>query len=277
MNSKPTREFATLLIEVYAMYGKPMPDAPVIGAWWKSLAPFPQNIVAQAFSAYALERPDFAPVPNSIAARCRLLDGRPDENEAWAIAATVRDELATVVWTEEMAAAWNHCCTLAHDEVAARMAFKGAYARLVAEARAAGRPAKWTVSEGADKLLKAGAVRDAVRLGRIAPEVAKTLQVTLQSNGNGPLAHGDAVRIGFNAPVEDSPYPEGLKRVKALVATLEDPREKAARLRDERVEAEFEADKAAREKSAAKVRQYKIDHAADIAKLERIGSAKLKP
>lgn len=238
---KPSREFALLLAQVYGMYGKPLPDASVIGSWSKALAPFKQDVIEQAFSAYSMERPDFAPVPMSIAARCRLLDGRPDENEAWALSLAAKDEQATVVWTEEMSAAWHQSRSLAHDEVACRMAFKDAYKRLVAEARARGTPAKWNISEGPDKLAKLAAVKDAVRLGRIAPEAVAGLQ------------------IAYTAPSQSDEYPEGLRKVKELVAGLEDPREKANRIRDERVQAEYEAEQQEKRAIDARVKQYQND------------------
>lgn len=82
MSNKPTPAFVELLKRVMADYGKPLPDASVILAWWNALAPFKPEALRQAFSDYALERPDFPPVPNSIAARCRLLERlEPHENK----------------------------------------------------------------------------------------------------------------------------------------------------------------------------------------------------
>lgn len=112
--------------------------------------PFPPLVIKQAFETYRIERPDFAPTPNGVAARCKLLDGRPDENEVWAIAQVSRDEADTVVWTEEMAQAFDIARPLLikGDEIGGRRAFKEAYKRLVNEARSINRPTKWIVSAG---------------------------------------------------------------------------------------------------------------------------------
>lgn len=174
MSTKPTAEFAQLLAQVMASYGKPLPDAVIVRSWWTSLAPFPGQVVREAFSAYALEKPDFAPVPNSIAARCRLLDGRPGVEEAWAIALASRCEADTVVWTSECAEAFGACRAVLElgDEIGARMSFKDAYLRLVARSRAANEPASWQVSIGWDETRRDAAVKRAITAGLLpAPEV----------------------------------------------------------------------------------------------------------
>jgi len=103
MNQEAFAKFTRLLADIMASYGKPLPDTPIVQAWWRELQPFGAAVIQQAFIAYKNERPDIAPVPNSIAARCRLLDGRPDENEAWAVALTTRGEEDTVVWRRKCA------------------------------------------------------------------------------------------------------------------------------------------------------------------------------
>jgi hypothetical protein len=142
MRKEDLPQFAALLADVLAGYGKPLPEKGEIGIWFKQLSPFPGSTIRKAFEAYRMERPDFAPAPNGIAARCKLLDGRPDENEAWAVALTSQDEAETVVWTQEMAEAFNLARPLltAGDEIAARMAFKDAYKRLVGDARGSSKP-----------------------------------------------------------------------------------------------------------------------------------------
>ena len=241
MDSKPTREFAALLAEVYGNYGKPIPDAAVVGAWWRALAPFPQRTVVQAFSAYSLERPDFAPVPNSIAARCRLLDGRPDDNEAWAIALSSQDEIETVVWTGEMSEAFLLCKPLmaSGDEIGARMAFKDAYGRLVAAARAANRPVAWSVSPGWDGNRRAVAVNKAVVAGLLAAPDARVL-----------LPNG-----ATDAEVADQ-RPEGLKRLMDTMRELENPADKAERHREERIAADESEDRARKDAIDDQVRAY---------------------
>lgn len=101
----------------------------------------------------------------------RIPGGHPGPEEAWAmVARCLNDERVTVVWTDEMAAAFGVALNLQDDEVAARMAFKEAYARLVAEARSAGKPVRWTPSLGWDHGARAGVLEEAVRLGRLSAE-----------------------------------------------------------------------------------------------------------
>lgn len=164
MNAAEAPRFMQLLAETLAAYGKPLPEAAMARAWLANLEPYPFRTVEAAMQAYRDENGEFAPVPAGIAMRCKLLDGRPGVEEAWAVALASRNEADTVVWTAECAEAFALCRPILGlgDEVGARMAFKEAYQRLVAQARAERRPALWSASVGWD----AGG-RDAV-LGRAA-------------------------------------------------------------------------------------------------------------
>lgn len=103
----------------------------------------------------------------------RISDGRPGANEAWA--ELPHSEDASVVWTEEMSQAYGVSCGL-DDRVAARMAFMETYTRLVSEARAAGKPPKWTYSPGFDESGREAALRKAVDLGRLTAGDARKLE-----------------------------------------------------------------------------------------------------
>jgi hypothetical protein len=170
MRTEDLPQFAALLADVLSGYGKPLPEKAEIGIWFRQLSPFDPAVICKAFEAYRLERPDFAPVPNGIVARCKLLDGRPDENEAWAVAITSQDESETVVWTQEMAEAFNLARPLLADgdAIGARMAFKDAYKRLVDDARATNKPTQWSVSAGWDATRRQVAVQKAVVAGLLA-------------------------------------------------------------------------------------------------------------
>lgn len=105
-------------------------------------------------------------------------DGRPEADEAWAISLRASDEAATVVWTGEIAAAFEAARPVleAGDEVGARMAFKAAYARIVAEARAAGAAPRWVASLGHDPAQRTDALQLAVAQGMLpAPHVQALL------------------------------------------------------------------------------------------------------
>jgi hypothetical protein len=242
MQPKDKPQFGKLLAHVLAGYGKPLPAAAEIDIWYNQLAPFLPSTIKQAFEAYCLERPDFAPAPNGIAARCKLLDGRPDESEAWAVALTSRDERESVTWTSEMAEAFDLARPLLSvgDEIGARMAFKDAYKRLVNEARSLNRPAQWTVSAGWDAGRHQLAAQDAVNAGLLeGPKQPLALP-----NESGMVAA----------------KPEGLKRVMEALAQLEDPLEKAKRLSAARLVAEDEAERARRQALDRKVQAYLREH-----------------
>lgn len=104
----------------------------------------------------------------------RLDDGRPGVEEAWA--AIPRDEYQSVVWTEEMRQAWGVALPLLEeDPVAARMAFKDAYCKLVDKARTNREPVRWSVSLGRDPAGRETVVAEAVRAGKITQAHAKAL------------------------------------------------------------------------------------------------------
>ena len=97
----------------------------------------------------------------------RLDDGRPGPEEAWAL--MPRNEDQSVVWSDEMDAAFGVVGPMiADDAVAARMAFKEIYAKLVAEARDARRPVNWTPTLGLSKAGRTGVLDAAVTAGRIS-------------------------------------------------------------------------------------------------------------
>jgi hypothetical protein len=103
----------------------------------------------------------------------RLDDGRPGAEEAWA--SIPKTENDTAVWTTEASQAFGVAVGLldAGDAVAARMAFKETYLRLVAQARDAGKPVEWHISLGHDPRGREGVVLQAVEKGRITLERAR--------------------------------------------------------------------------------------------------------
>lgn len=124
----------------------------------------------------------------------RLDDGRPGPDEAWAM--MPRSEAATVVWTDEMATAIGVALPLleAGDQVAARMAFKESYQREMQIARDTGRPVKWWVSLGHDKLGRAEVIKAAVEKGRLTTTQAQKLLP--HWNNETPALTADSHQIG---------------------------------------------------------------------------------
>jgi hypothetical protein len=111
----------------------------------------------------------------------RIDDGRPGAEEAWAVLPF--DESTSVVWTEEMSAAFWIAQPLIDqgEKVAARMAFKEAYLRMVGEAREHRKPARWTVSLGHDKAGRQPILAAAVEKGRISQSHACALIPNFES------------------------------------------------------------------------------------------------
>lgn len=106
----------------------------------------------------------------------RLPNQRPGVEEAWGLITQVmNNEQASICWTDEMRQAYGVAAPLADDLVAARMAFKECYSKLVSQARAMRKPISWSVSLGWDKSLRAECVREAERRNLISQEYASKL------------------------------------------------------------------------------------------------------
>lgn len=174
-NDRPS--FIRALAGLMLAYDKPLPAKEVTDAWFSQLSEFDAKVVAQAFDRYRIENPKFAPTIVSIETICRVNDGRPGVEEAWAIAIAAQDETETVVWTWECGEAFRICKPVldADGEVAARMAFKDAYNRLVMEARLERRPPKWIVCQGWDMRKREAALRKAVLAGLLPAPTAAAL------------------------------------------------------------------------------------------------------
>lgn len=102
-------------------------------------------------------------------------DGRPGPEEAWALCP--KNEEISVVWTEEMAKAFELARKLLNEgeTIAARFAFKEKYATLLKSARLESRPVKWEVSLGWDKADRVRALTEAVQKTQISPRQAYDL------------------------------------------------------------------------------------------------------
>jgi hypothetical protein len=240
METREKPQFLQLLTRTMAAYGKPLPETGIVDAWVLEMTPFPLQVIEQGMAAYRDLNGQFSPVPAAITKICRVMDGRPSDEEAWAMSFPACSEQETVVWTEEMREAFLKCKPLLDicDNVGARMAFKALYNRLVDDARRDMRAPRWEVSPGRDRQKREFAIKRAEDLGRLPPPEPD---------------ESDVPRLASPGRGEDS-CPEGLKRVKELVATLVPMSERVDKLRHERLLAE-RADSEA--KKAQIVEQYK--------------------
>lgn len=242
ISQKP--QFVQLLTGALASYGKALPEVGILTAWWSNLQPYPLRIVEMAFQAYCDENGEFAPVPAGIAMRCKLMDGRPGAEEAWAIALTSRDEADTVVWTAEMSEAFGRCQVVLRmgDEVGARMAFKESYNRIVAQARSERRPAQWSASLGWDMRKQESALHRAVTAGLLSGPAAAAL-----------LPPPDS------AASSDASAQNQISKIKQMMAAMQTERR---RERDLHAQRERNATAAAKSRANAMTANYKRGEAA---------------
>jgi hypothetical protein len=106
----------------------------------------------------------------------RIPSQHPGVEQAWGlIVKLMGNEAVSICWTEQMREAYGAAAPLASDLVAARMAFKENYTRLVSEARANRRLPSWSVSLGYDRSLRDECVRDAAQRNLISQLCAAKL------------------------------------------------------------------------------------------------------
>lgn len=122
----------------------------------------------------------------------RIPGGHPGPEEAWALVSTsMANEAVSIVWTDEMREAFGVAVALADDPVAARMAFKEAYARVVSEARAKRKAPRWTASLGWDPNGREVAQLEAARRNAIAQGLpAPQAQPMLEDRGMAAFVAG---------------------------------------------------------------------------------------
>lgn len=174
----------------------------------KDLETFDPNAVLIALRKCRHELPRF-PTTADIIARIQAQDGRPGFEEAWAMLA--KDEYTAVYTNNEIQEAGGASDKLLRetgDHVAARMAFKEIYERVVREAREAGKKPSWWLSraqgpsrESADE----AAIKDAVSKKRLsAPEAYALLpdHHVAQMRDDSVKAIADAASVEMVDPEE---------------------------------------------------------------------------
>lgn len=162
----------------------------------------------------------------AIIDRINAADGFPGPDEAWALMS--RPEGDTIVITEQMGEAMQSARPLLADgdKIGARMAFKDAYTRIVADARDKRIKPKWFASLGHDKEGRAQPIAEAVRtgklslahsLGLLSPDSqAQVLQLTGNVNHPVLLEHKQA-QLEEQKPLDAA---KGLKHIAALKSML---------------------------------------------------------
>lgn len=185
------------------------PEAAAVFA--SDLDGYPEQAVLKALTRCRKEVRGLLTVQDVIS---RIDDGRPGAEEAWAM--IPNDDVSSVVWTQEMAAAYGAAEPLlyAGDKVGARMAFKEKYVKLVADARDEKKLPQWTPSFGTDHQGRQLALIEAVRHNRMAIGHAADLLPP-------DLAEGLLLSVGAtNHPLLAAPNAEGKAKIKALMLEL---------------------------------------------------------
>lgn len=167
---------------------------------------YPKPVLAAALSRVRTEHTGKL-TPKAILDRIDEAMGRPAANEAWSIAMDAMDERKTVVWTQEMAQAWQTASVVASsgDMVGARMTFISAYERLVRCAREERRLPEVIVSEGHDPKHRIEAVKRAVQIGYLPATKAQEYLPALECVV--PVINAQAL-IGGAEEVENCAPPE---------------------------------------------------------------------
>lgn len=186
----------------------------------QDLAAFPEDAVIRALTRCRREVKGALTVQDVIS---RVDDGRPGVEEAWAQMPFYESQ--SVVWTDEMAEAFGVARGLLEEgeKVAARLAFKEAYTRLVGEARDAGRPVNWTPSLGHDVNGRDVVIAEAVAKGRLTYEHAQTICPALPAPSQTMLTLArSAITRALPAPEKEAvPMPESVReRLKLLLEEM---------------------------------------------------------
>ncbi|MFL9904659.1 hypothetical protein PQR71_42140 [Paraburkholderia fungorum] len=124
-----------------------------------------------------------------------------------------------MAWTDEMRQAWSIARPMleAGEDIPARMAFKEAYIKALAEARDNRIAVRWEISLGHDADGRTQVVNRSVELGRITADHAKKL---LPAPKNSAMGH--FLLTGDSKPLLENVAPEKRVNVKEHIAKLKE-------------------------------------------------------
>jgi hypothetical protein len=189
-------------------------DGPRLEIWWKALCNYPDGAVMAAAERHIMSskfKPQLADIKEYCDAQISGQWLGPDE--AWAL--MPKSESDSAMLTDEIAQAIAAATPLLEmgDKVAARMAFKDAYTRLVEAAKIAGRQPRYFPSFGEDRAGRVQMLANAVQRGQVTIDRAIEWQ---------PEQATDIVRMAGvkSHPLLAAPSEVGKKAVAALLADL---------------------------------------------------------
>jgi hypothetical protein len=173
MTTNEKKEFAEFIASIFEIYSAKITPASIM-IWTNMMNNYPFSVIKEAL-LHHVQHSTFAPKPADMINFIKSKDGRPSADEAWAM--IPRNESVSAVLSQDMLTAMGAAQPLLDegDQVAARMAFKESYNRLITEARNNSIPVEWFPSLGDDKYGREAVVKEAVRLGRISEVHAQKL------------------------------------------------------------------------------------------------------
>lgn len=203
---EPSARVWKLLAVLAAVHSRGQIDDDVADAYASDLAAYPEPLVLHALDRCRRELRTFPTIADIIS---RIDDGRPGAEEAWAM--IPKDEAGSVVWSTEMRDAFAVARSLlADDPVAARMAFRETYVKLVTDARARQTPTAWIPSLGHGVEERSQAVQFALERGRLSADQAKRL-----------LPDGETERrIALPAPAEEVVPKADLNQISSILGKI---------------------------------------------------------
>lgn len=242
MRKDDFQDFCQMLDDSHALLARgQMPSPTAKAMFFRALATYPLDTVRSGFDGHVKDpqRGRFAPTPADIVAQIEGLaadDGRPGPEEAWAMCARANDEDETVVWSDEMAQAWQVSSSVMEngDEVGARMAFKEAYNRIVEQARRARAPVNWNVSLGHDPQRREATIVRAEVMGLLPQGESLRLAAPEYAAGNAlSFLLETSVRRSGDAVSDPAEIKRRAAELKALLVKKAEPDDRAERAREE--------------------------------------------
>ena len=215
MKSENKSAFKAVLLATFEAIGRKTPGNDAIKIWWAVFEPHEFNDVRKAFSTALAQSAGFI-TPAEIAKHLPANALWIGADEAWAT--FPKDEADTQAVTNAALEAWGVCSGIYidGDKIAARVAFKDAYTRVVERERANNNPPLYSITLGHDKERREIAITEAFRKGLI--------------NDSQALKHLPRLAVDHNAKllvdVDASTMPEShnktelenLRRIKQMIA-----------------------------------------------------------
>jgi len=170
MKNQDKAKFAEILTGTAVCYNREISQQ-VAKMFMSTLAEYSIADIENAFQQH-IRQSKFFPTIAEIIKRIPNNGEHLSADEAWTIAVDSFDELSTVILTDEILQAKSTAQDLWDygDKIAARVAFKSAYERIVSQSSS---KVIWRVSLGSDKSRRVSAIDEALRIGRVNQATAQ--------------------------------------------------------------------------------------------------------